>query len=193
MKATRKLKKLAERKARAEIREIKERIKERKNPFGAVMSVTDKLPKIIDAAIYLGLAYTSLQTFGKYEEEETYIEKVPYKERVISESPFSLPSGRTAARTISTITKYRDVKKTRKVTKYHPVSALTLPVAYKLAQSDNLAAGTVGTSVLAAGGIIAVAGEPVSQWLAGIGSEWEKVTRSLGYYWDLGLKGLGIG
>lgn len=170
------LKKLAQRKAKAEIAEVKARATALKNPFSKYMEALDKAPKIVDLALNLGLAYQSFKTFGisKYVTYETV--QVPYEvnDWILTSStanwlpdpniPLPAPYWDLTPQPISPtyIVSKKTVFKTevREVehTAYNPAAALIGPVALKLAQADNLVSGTVGCSMLAALGVVSAAG-----------------------------------
>ena len=162
------LKKLALRKAKAEIQEIKERVAAKRNPFSALLELTDRLPKIVDVAIYAGLAYQSFMVFGRSETEELDRVKTAYTVNIPTGSPIgsiqSFGMREEEGDNIHFTTKsqsftaYKSETKIVKRTHYNPAAALIGPVGLKLAQADNLVSGSVGCGILAALGIGSVKG-----------------------------------
>jgi len=134
----RSLKSLAKSRARAELREIKARIKESKNPFSKILAFVDRVPNLIDTFINVGLAIQSLQVFST--EELVRVQK-QVRVPAIPDPMVELP-----ARTY-TVTEYE------KQRKYHWETALYGPIAYKLARSNNVVAGAAGVAALVALGV----------------------------------------
>lgn len=181
-------KQLVKAKLKAELKEIKVRAKELKNPFVKYMAVLDKAPKIFDLALNLGLAAASFKALGvtekvvtvKHKEQVGSYEKVevvgpplagvtPYPWAHGTRTPENYYKREYPESSLkrTQVPIYREWETQEKRTEYNPLAALYGPVALKLAQSDNIASGVSGVIGLSVLGLASSAGS-VDNLLRGV-------------------------
>jgi len=120
---------------------------------------THKASEIEEAALLLGLGALSFKTLGIGEEvtTETYISGYRQTVRLGPSGSYGYGIGiRGQTYSPAVIYGQEPIYATREVKKkvYHPESALVGPIAFKLAQAPNLAAGGAGLLVLGTLGLL---------------------------------------